>query len=330
MNDAPLPSAVGQSHDPVCGMVVDPAAANSRAQHKGQSYYFCCSGCKAKFLADPTQFLNPTAKPAPGVPSAASAAVAQDAIYTCPMHPQIRRDQPGSCPICGMALEPAGIPETLGTSREFEDMTRRFVIGAILATPIFVLEMGSHLRLFKMDHLVSLAASVWIQFALATPIVLWCAWPFFKRAWASVLNRSPNMFTLIALGVGASYFYSLVATFAPGLFPAGLRHGGLIPVYYEAASVVTVLVLLGQVLELRAREKTGSAIRALLKLAPKTARRIGADGKDDEVPLGEIHAGDRLRGRPGEAVTVDGSATEGASSVDESMETGESMPVEKA
>jgi P-type Cu+ transporter len=311
-------------------MVVDPVAAKSRAHYKGQSYYFCCSGCKAKFLADPTQFLNPTAKPAPSVPSVASAAAAHGAIYTCPMHPQIRRDQPGSCPICGMALEPAGIPETLGASPEFEDMTRRFVIGAILATPIFVLEMGSHLRLFKMDHLVTMAASLWIQFALATPIVLWCAWPFFKRAWASVLNRSPNMFTLIALGVGASYFYSLVATFAPGLFPAGLRHGGLIPVYYEAASVVTVLVLLGQVLELRAREKTGSAIRALLKLAPKTARRIGADGKDDEVPLGEIHVGDRLRVRPGEAVPVDGSVTEGASSVDESMVTGESMPVEKA
>lgn len=247
------------------------------------------------------------------------------------MHPQIRRNEPGHCPICGMALEPEGIPAMEGTSPELWDMTRRFVIGAILATPIFVLEMGGHLRLLKMDHLVSMAASLWIQFVLATPIVLWCAWPFFQRAWASVLNRSPNMFTLIALGVGASYLYSLVATFAPGLFPQGLRErGGLIPVYYEAAAVVTVLVLLGQVLELRAREKTGGAIRALLKLAPKTARRIGADGKDEEVPLGQIHVGDRLRVRPGEAVPVDGSVTEGTSSVDESMVTGESMPVEKA
>jgi Cu+-exporting ATPase len=312
-------------------MVVDPSGAKSRAQHNGQSYYFCCSGCKAKFQADPTQFANPTAKSAPSVPSAASAPVAQGTIYICPMHPQIRRNEPGHCPICGMALELEGIPDIEGASPELKDMTRRFVIGAILATPIFVLEMGGHLRLLKMNHLVSMAASMWIQFALATPIVLWCAWPFFQRAWASVLNRSPNMFTLIALGVGASYSYSLVATFAPGLFPQGLRqHGGLIPVYYEAAAVVTVLVLLGQVLELRARAKTGGAIRALLKLAPKTARRIGADGHDDEVPLAQIHVGDRLRVRPGEAVPVDGSVTEGASSVDESMVTGESMPVEKA
>jgi Cu+-exporting ATPase len=247
------------------------------------------------------------------------------------MHPQIRRGEPGNCPICGMTLEPEGLPDAEGTSPELKDMTRRLVIGAVLATPIFVLEMGGHLRLLRMDHLVSMAAAPWIQFALATPIVVWCAWPFFHRAWASVLNRSPNMFTLIALGVGASYFYSLVATFAPGLFPKGLRqHGGLIPVYYEAAAVVTVLVLLGQVLELRAREKTGGAIRALLKLTPKTARRIGADGTDEEVPLGQIHVGDRLRVRPGEAVPVDGSVTEGTSSVDESMVTGESMPVEKA
>jgi P-type Cu+ transporter len=251
-------------------------------------------------------------------------------IYTCPMHPQIRRNAPGSCPICGMALEPVGIPEAEGTNPELKDMTRRFVIGAVLAIPIFVLEMGGHLGLLDVEHFVSMAASLWIQFALATPIVLWCAWPFFQRAWASVLNRSPNMFTLIALGVGAAYAYSLTATFAPGIFPAGLRqHGGMIPVYYEAAAVVTVLVLLGQVLELRAREKTGGAIRALLKLAPKTARRLRADGTDEEVSLDQVHVGDRLRVRPGEAVPVDGSVAEGASSVDESMVTGESMPVEK-
>jgi len=256
--------------------------------------------------------------------------LAQGAIYTCPMHPQIRRSEPGSCPICGMALEPEGIPEGDGANPELEDMTRRFLVGTVLATPIFILEMGAHLPVLNLDHFVSMAASMWTQFVLATPIVLWCAWPFFQRAWASVLNRSPNMFTLIALGVGASYLYSLAATFAPGLFPAGLRqHGGLIPVYYEAAAVVTVLVLLGQVLELRAREKTGGAIRALLKLAPKTARRIGADGADEEVPLDEVRVGDRLRVRPGEAVPVDGAVAEGVSAVDESMVTGESMPVEK-
>jgi Cu+-exporting ATPase len=323
------PSKVqSQTHDPVCGMLVDPVTAKNRAEHDGQTYYFCCGGCKAKFLADPTQYLNPDAQPASSVPSAPGA---QATIYTCPMHPQIRRNEPGNCPICGMTLEPEAIPEREGTSPELKDMSRRFLIGAVLATPIFVMEMGGHLRLLHMDQYVSMAASLWIQFALATPIVLWCAWPFFQRAWASVLNRSPNMFTLIALGVGASYLYSLVATFAPGLFPPGLRqHGGLVPVYYEAAAVVTVLVLLGQVLELRAREKTGGAIRALLKLAPKTARRLRADGTDEEVPLDQVHVGDRLQVRPGEAVPVDGSVTEGSSAVDESMVTGESMPVEKA
>jgi Cu+-exporting ATPase len=252
-------------------------------------------------------------------------------IYTCPMHAQVRRDTPGSCPICGMALEAEGIPEAEGTSPELKDMTRRFLIGAVLATPILVLEMGGRLTVLNVDHDVPMAVSVWIQFALATPIVLWCAWPFLQRAWESVLNRSPNMFTLIALGVGASYLYSVVATFAPALFPAGLRqHSGSIPVYYEAAAGVTVLVLLGQVLELRAREKTGGAIRALLKLAPKTARRMRPDGTDEEVSLAQVHVGDRLKVRPGETVPVDGAVTEGASAVDESMVTGESMPVEKS
>ena len=269
-------------------------------------------------------------RPSRDVPITPSVPVVRGTIYTCPMHPQIRRDVPGNCPICGMTLELEGVPDAEGTSPALRDMSRRFVIGAILATPIFVLEMGGHLRQLNLDHYVSMATSMWIQFALATPIVLWCAWPFFQRAWVSVLNRSLNMFTLIALGLGASYLYSLVATFAPALFPAGLReHGGLIPVYYEAAAVVTALVLLGQVLELRAREKTGGAIRALLKLAPKTARRVRPDGTDEEVPLGDIQVGDRLRVRPGEAVPVDGSVMEGTTSVDESMVTGESMPVEK-
>ena len=255
----------------------------------------------------------------------------QGTIYTCPMHPQIRRSGPGNCPICGMTLEPAGVGEPGGTSDQLRDMTRRFVIGAALTAPILILEMGGHVRALNLHHYVSMAASTWIQFALATPVVLWCGWPFFQRAWASIVNRSLNMFTLIAMGVGAAYLYSLMATFAPGVFPAGLRQeSGLVAVYFEAAAVISVLVLLGQVLELRAREKTGGAIRALLKLAPKTARRIRADGTDEEVPLDQIQVGDRLQVRPGEAVPVDGSVVEGNSSVDESMMTGESMPVEKS
>ncbi|HME40682.1 MAG TPA: heavy metal translocating P-type ATPase [Steroidobacteraceae bacterium] len=320
----PAPSAPGQTRDPVCGMAVDPVTSKVCTEYDEQRYYFCCAGCRAKFLASPTQYLNPQVQsaPVPGV---------QGTIYTCPMHPQIRRNEPGNCPICGMTLEPEGVPEAEGTSPELKEMTRRFVVAAVLATPILVLDMGGHLGLLKMDRYVSMTASMWIQFALATPIVLWCAWPFFQRAWTSVLNRSPNMFSLIALGIGASYLYSLAATFAPDLFPVGLRqHGGLIPVYYEAAAVITALVLLGQVLELRAREKTGGAIRALLKLAPNTARRLRVDGTDEEVPLEQVHVGDRLRVRPGEAVPVDGSVTEGASAVDESMVTGESLPVEKA
>ena len=258
--------------------------------------------------------------------------IAQGTIYTCPMHAQIRRNEPGNCPICGMTLEPEGIPDAEGTSPELKDMTRRFVIGAVLATPLFALEMGGHLRLLPIDRYVSMTASLWIQFILATPIVLWCAWPFFQRAWASVLSRSPNMFTLIALGVGAAYLYSLVATFAPGLFPASLRRpGAMIPVYYEAAAVVTVLVLLGQVLELRAREKTGGAIRALLKLAPRTARRLRADGTDEEVPLEKNSRGGSTAGAARRKwFPWTAPRAEGTSSVDESMVTGESMPVEKA
>ena len=320
----------GQARDPVCGMVVDPVTAKQWLEHEGQVHYFCGAGCKAKFLVDPSRYLQ--------VPKPVTAALAKDSTaapapgpsYTCPMHPQIRRNVPGSCPICGMALEAEGIPEAEGANLELKDMTRRFTIGTILAAPLVVLEMGAHLGVLTLERWASLPATLWIQFALATPIVFWCAWPFFQRAWASVLNRSPNMFTLIALGVGASYGYSLVATLAPGWFPASLRQNGrMIPVYYEAAAVVTVLVLLGQVLELRAREKTGGAIRALLKLAPRTARRIRDDGTDEEISLDQVHVGDRLRVRPGEAVPVDGSVTGGTSAVDESMVTGESMPVEK-
>jgi Cu+-exporting ATPase len=311
-------------------MVVDTVNAKDRADHDGQVFYFCCRDCQARFLAEPARFLEPTEPGVTTLPDAPPVRPAAGTIYACPMHPQIRRNEPGSCPICGMALEPAGVPEAEGTNPELKEMSRRFIIAAVLAAPVFVLEMGAHLGLLDVQRYVSMAASQWIQCALATPIVLWCALPFFQRAWASVLHRSPNMFTLIALGVGAAYGFSLVATFAPGLFPAALhQHGGMIPVYYEAAAVVTVLVLLGQMLELRARQKTGGAIRALLKLAPKTAQRLRADGTDEEVSLDQVRVGDRLRVRPGEAVPVDGSVTEGTSSVDESMVTGESMPVEK-
>jgi P-type Cu+ transporter len=253
------------------------------------------------------------------------------AIYTCPMHPQIRRREPGICPICGMALEPLQpTANEGGPSPELRDMTRRFWIGAALALPLLLLEMGAHIAMPNPQRLISPLASLWVQFALGTPAVLWAGWPLLERGWASVRHRSLNMFSLIALGVGAAYLYSVVATFAPGVFPASLRgESGVVPVYYEAAAVITVLVLLGQVLELRARERTGSAIRALLNLAPKVARRLRAEGSDEEIAVDLVQIGDRLRVRPGEAVPVDGVVLEGASAVDESMVTGESMPVTK-
>lgn len=251
-----------------------------------------------------------------------------DVIYTCPMHPQIRLKGPGRCPICGMALEPLSAARTDGPSPELIDMTRRFWIGAVLALPVVALEMGGHL--FDPHRLVAPRASNWIQFALSTPVVLWAGLPFFVRGWASLVNRSLNMFTLIALGIGAGYGYSLVATFAPGIFPPNLLHDGAAPVYYEAAAVITVLVLLGQVLELRARAGTGTAIRALLGLAPPRATRLSEDGGEVDVPLEEVQVGDRLRVKPGGRVPVDGAVLDGLSAVDESMVTGESVPVEKA
>src|SRR6516165_2141407 len=266
------------------------------------------------------KYLSKTAEPAPPQ---------QGTIYTCPMHPQIRQDAPGNCPICGMALEPVSAAAETGPSPELIDMTRRFWTGTALAVPTVILEMGGHFPGLNLHRYLSPEISIWLQFLLATPVVLWAGWPFFVRGWASVRNRSLNMFSLIALGVGAAFLYSLAATFAPGLFPDSLRQDGVIPVYYEAAAVITVLVLLGQVLELRAREQTGSAIRALLNLAPKTARRIRDDGNDEEVPLEQMHIGDRLRVRPGDSVPVDGVVIEGHSAVDESMVTGESLPVEK-
>ncbi|OJW29173.1 MAG: copper-translocating P-type ATPase, partial [Rhodospirillales bacterium 69-11] len=251
-------------------------------------------------------------------------------IYTCPMHPEIRQVGPGSCPICGMALEPVEVTAESGPNPELIDMTRRFWIGLVLTIPVVVLEMGGHIPALGLHHLVSAAISNWVQLVLATPVVLWAGAPFFQRGWASVVSRKLNMFTLIALGTGAAYLYSLAAALLPDLFPTGFRTmDGTVPVYFEAAAVITVLVLLGQVMELRAREQTGGAIRALLNLAPKTARRIRADGSDEEIALDAIEAGDRLRIRPGDGVPLDGEVLEGKSAVDESMITGESLPVEK-
>jgi Cu+-exporting ATPase len=304
--------------DPVCGMTVDPAKTPHHAEHLGAAYHFCSAGCLTKFTADPEYYLKPRA---------AEAATA-GTIYTCPMHPQIRQVGPGSCPICGMALEPETITADAGPNPEYADMRRRFWIGLVLAVPVFVLEMGGHL----LGHAFMLprVTSDWIQFALASPVVLWCGWPFFQRGWASLVSRNLNMFTLIAMGVGVSFAYSVVAMLAPGLFPPALRgEGGLPPVYFEAAAVITVLVLLGQVLELRAREQTSGAIKALLNLAPKTARRVREDGTDEEVTLDRVHVGDRLRVRPGEKIPVDGVILDGRVSIDESLVTGESMPVTK-
>ena len=310
--------------DPVCGMSVDPATAKHKAEHAGAAYYFCSAGCREKFIADPARYLaaptqaTPAAKPAPA-----------GAIYTCPMHPQIRQDHPGNCPICGMTLEPVVATEATGPSAELVDMTRRFWVALALSIPVFALAMGGHFA--DLHALLPEALSNWIQLALATPVVLWAGWPFFERGWASLKNRNLNMFTLIAMGVGVAWAYSVVATVAPGLFPSAFRGAhGAVAVYFKAAAVITTLVLLGQVLELRAREQTGGAIRALLDLAPKTARLVHGDGADEEVALEAVKIGDALRVRPGEKVPLDGEVIEGRSAVDESMLTGESMPVSKA
>jgi P-type Cu+ transporter len=304
--------------DPVCGMTVDPHKTPHRHAYRDRTYYFCGNNCRTKFAADPEKYLDKKAAAAPAAPPGT--------IYTCPMHPQIRQVGPGSCPICGMALEPLEPTAETGPNPELADMTRRLWIGIALAIPVVVLEMGGHLLNL---HFVSPAMSNWIQLVLATPVVLWCGWPFFVRGWQSLVSRNLNMFTLIAMGVGVAWLYSVVATIAPGLFPEAFRMDGAVAVYFEAAAVITVLVLVGQVLELRAREQTSGAIRALLDLAPKTARRVRADGSDEEVALDAVAVGDRLRVRPGEKVPVDGALLEGRSSLDESMVTGESMPVTK-
>ncbi len=306
--------------DPVCGMTVNPAKTPHHAEHDGVAYHFCGVGCRTKFLADPDRYLTRSAEPPP--------AVAPGTIFTCPMHPEIRQEGPGPCPICGMALEPETITAEAPPNHELSDMSRRLWIGLALTAPVFVLEMGGHL----LGHRLMLPAGVsnLAQFALTTPVVLWAGWPFFQRGWASLVSRHLNMFTLVAMGVGVSWSYSVAAVLAPGLFPAAVRDAeGAVPVYFEAAAMITVLVLVGQVLELRARERTGGAIRALLRLAPKTARRVGADGADADVDIEAIVVGDRLRVRPGESVPVDGAILEGRASIDESLVTGESMPATK-
>jgi len=306
--------------DPVCGMTVDPATSKHHLTHHGETFHFCSAGCRTKFAADPAKYLAKDGAPEPEMPAGT--------IYTCPMHPEIRQVGPGTCPICGMALEPEVASLETGPNPELADMTRRFWIGGALALPAVVLEMGGHLA--GPHNWIDQTLSNWIQLVFATPVVLRAGWPFFVRGWQSLLTRNLNMFTLIAMGTGVAYVYSIIGTVAPQIFPDTFRgHEGAVAVYFEAAAVITVLVLLGQVLELRARDATSGAIKALLQLAPKTARRIDADGSEHEVEIDTLHAGDRLRVRPGEKVPVDGVILEGRSSLDESLVTGESMPVTK-
>ena len=310
-----------RQRDPVCGMLVDPRTTPYRQQHAGRPYFFCSAGCQSKFLDNPTKYLARSEMTAPP-------AAPEGTIYTCPMHPQIRQVGPGFCPICGMALEPDLVTATSGPNPELADMTRRFWLGLVLTLPVVILEMGGHFA--NLHMIIGPQWSNWLQFLFATPVVLWAGWPFFVRGWQSLLTRNLNMFTLIAMGTGVAWLYSVIAVLLPDIFPPAFRGpDGTVAVYFEAAAVITVLVLLGQVLELRARDQTSGAIRALLDLAPKTARRIRADGQEEEVGLDVIAVGDRLRVRPGEKVPVDGVVIEGRSALDESLVTGESMPVTK-
>jgi P-type Cu+ transporter len=350
--------------DPVCGMDIEIEDAVGSHEHAGTTYYFCNPVCLARFSADPEAYLHPSADKAVGEQTGMSSSggytcpmhpevvepknvlcpkcgMALDPIdvtapatrteYVCPMHPEIVRTEPGSCPICGMALEPRVVTLAEEENPELKDMTRRFWISVALAAPVFLLTMGGHLGGHSLDWLLMSPWLNWMEMALATPVVLWAGWPFFERCWASFVNRSPNMFTLIAIGTGTAYGYSGIATVAPSIFPAGFRgmHGE-VEVYFEAAATITALVLLGQVLELRARSQTSSAIKALLGLAPKTARHIGQDGTENDVPLEAVARGDRLRIRPGEKIPVDGVVIDGSSAVDESMITGEPIPAEKS
>jgi Cu+-exporting ATPase len=306
--------------DPVCGMTFPPEDAAASLEHEGQRYYFCAKPCLERFRADPDRYLHGRPEDAPADP---------EAEYTCPMHTDVRQQGPGSCPICGMALEPVTVTLDEAPNDELVDMTRRFRVSLAVTVPILAFMAGDVVPAISPEAWLPHGAMHWVQLAFATPVVLWGGWPFFVRALASVRFRSPNMFTLIGLGVGAAYSYSVVATLVPGLFPDSFREGGEVAVYFEPAAVIVVLVLLGQVLELRARGRTSAAIRTLLGLAPRTAHRLAADGAETEVPLEHVHAGDRLRVRPGERVPVDGVVVEGRSAVDESMVTGEPIPVEK-
>jgi Cu+-exporting ATPase len=357
MATAHEPSSAKAVVDPVCGMTIDPTDAVGQVDFKGQTYYFCSDVCLERFRSNPDEFVNARIQPpapgpgdteytcpmdpevrqkGPGACPKCGMALEPVAVapvtkteWTCPMHPEIVRAEPGSCPICGMALEPRTI--TLEQKNaELDEMTRRFRVSLVLTAPILAFMISEFLPGQPLQHLMPPGWLLWVQMALATPVVVWGGWPFFARGWASILNRHLNMFTLIALGVGAAYVFSVVATLAPGLFPDSFRtHGGQIAVYFEPAAVIVVLVLLGQVLEQRARSRTSAAIRNLLGLAPKTARRIDHDGVERDVTLDQIHVGDRLRVRPGERVPVDGIVIEGTSTVDESMVTGEPIPVEK-
>ena len=316
--------APAKSVDPVCGMTVDPARAAGHVDYQGQTYYFCGRGCVEKFRANPAEFIKPRPEQARGAPTAV-----HTQEYTCPMHPQVRQIGPGSCPICGMALEPATATLDEHPNEELIDMSRRFWVSAALTAPLLLLAMGEYFP----GPLARVGAAPWFPWlglAFATPVVIWGAWPFFVRGWMSVVNRSLNMFTLIALGVSVAYIYSVVATVFPGWFPSSFRDDmGRVGVYFEVSATIVTLILLGQVLELRARSQTSSAIKKLLGMAAKTARRLGDDGKEEDVPLEAVRVGDRLRVRPGEKVPVDGVVLDGSSSVDESMVTGEPIPVEK-
>jgi P-type Cu+ transporter len=343
--------------DPVCGMEIDPATAAGSYDYQGQTYYFCNPSCLERFRAEPESFLTPSAAPSPPpagsdytcpmhpeVRSAKPSSCPQCGMalepltyaqltlteYVCPMHPEIVRDEPGACPICGMALEPRTATMEEAPNPEYEDMKRRFWISLVLTAPVLALAMSELIPGRPLARVVPESVRAWVELALATPVVLWGGWPFFQRGWASIVHRSLNMFTLISIGTGTAYLYSLVATIAPQIFPDSFRSAnGHVAIYFEAAAVITTLVLLGQVLELRARSRTSSAIKALLGLAPKTARLVRDDGAEEDVPLDRVKQGDRLRVRPGEKVPVDGTVLEGTSSVDESMVTGEPIPVEK-
>ncbi len=316
------PEAYLTAKDPVCGMSIDRATAKHVAKHNGERFYFCSAGCHDKFVAEPEKYLDGRPAPEP---------MPEGTKYTCPMHPEIVRDKLEDCPICGMALEPMGIPTgDEGPNPELVDFKRRFLIGAVLTIPLLVLTMGPLVGLGFVRDIFGERATLWIEFILATPVILWAGWPFFVRGVKSVISGNLNMFTLIAMGVGAAYLFSVVAVLAPGIFPGGFRDAqGNVGVYFEAGAVIVVLVLLGQLMELGARERTGAAIRALLDLAAKTARVIRPDGSEEEIPLEDVVVGDKLRIRPGDKVPVDGVVVEGRSSIDESMISGESIPVEK-